>query len=94
MGRTVGIFWQQERVPASVDVGNIDAAIRTEKTVAGLRDQDAVLAADYGAAFAQSEFDYAGIEIVSPCPGDGFGGGSDGREIGRASCRERVSLTV
>src|SRR5205823_7766944 len=81
LGRTVGIFWQQERVPAAVDVGNIDSAIRAEKTVAGLRDQDAIHAADYGPAFAQSEFNDAGIEVVLFRPSDGFGGWGDGREI-------------
>lgn len=79
--RAIGIFGQQESVPASINIGNVDSAIGAEKAVASLSDEDAMVTADEGAAFAKSEFDDAGIEIVLPGPILGFRRGGNAGEI-------------
>ncbi len=65
----VGIDGKQQGVAAAIDVGNIHAAVGADEAVMGLGDEHAVLAADDGAAFAQSEFDDAGIEVIFLRPG-------------------------
>ena len=84
-GGAVGIFGKQQRVSASVDVGDVDAAVGAEKAVVGFGDEDAVFAANYGAAFAQGQFDDAGVEGVLFRPCDGFVGGLDRGEIDEAA---------
>ncbi len=49
-GGTVGILGQQERVAASVDVGDVDRAVGADQAMAGFGDQDAALATHDAAA--------------------------------------------
>ena len=50
--RAVCIFGKQQRVAASVDVGDVDAAVGAQEAVVRLGDEDAVLAADDRATLA------------------------------------------
>ena len=52
-----------------------------------LRDEHAILAADNGAAFAQSQFNNAGVQLVFLCPGDRIGRRFDRGEIDDAAFR-------
>ena len=86
-GGAIRIFGKQQGVAASVDVGNIDAAVGAEEAVVGFGDQNAVLAADNGPALAHSEFDNAGIERVLFRPRDGISGGLDAGQVDEAAFR-------
>ena len=66
--RAVRIGRQEQRVAATIDVGDVHAAVGTDETMMGLGDQHAVLAPDNGAALAQRELDQAGIQIVLLLP--------------------------
>ena len=70
-GGTVGIFRKQERVTASVDVGDINRAVGADQAVVGFRDQHAALAADDAAALGDGQFDDTRIEIVATRPAPG-----------------------
>ena len=48
-GGAVGIFRQEQSVPPSIDIRDIDAAVGAQKSVMRLGDQHAVLAADHSA---------------------------------------------
>src|SRR5271170_1067683 len=54
---------------AAVDIGNINAAIGTDKSVMRLSDEHAVRATNDGPALAQRKFNHAGIEriLFRPC---------------------------
>src|ERR1700722_4702104 len=60
-GGAVGIFGEQQRVTASVDVGDVDATVGAEKAVMRFGNEHAVLTADDGTALAPGTFDHAGI---------------------------------
>ena len=70
---------------ATADVGDVDAAVGADESVVCLGNEDSVFAADDGAAFAQGEFDDAGVEIVLPGPGFRFDGRLDRGEVDEAA---------
>ena len=79
-GGTVGIFGKQESVAATVDVGNVHAAVGTDEAVAGFGDEHPALTADDSFALSESDFGDAGVEIVTAGPGAGGCRGMDGLE--------------
>src|SRR4029077_13392171 len=48
----IGIFGKKHSVPASIDVGDIDAVVGTQKSMMRLSDENSVLAANDSTAFA------------------------------------------
>src|ERR1700676_3428081 len=84
-GGAVWIFGKQQRVTASLDVGDVDAAVSAEKAMVRLGDQHAVFAPNDGAAFAQGQFDDAGVEGILFRPRTGFLGGMNRGEIDEAA---------
>src|ERR1700678_2000346 len=74
-GGTVRIYRQKQRVTATIDVGDVNAAVGADETKARLRDKHAVFSPDNRAALAQREFDDTCLEAISLCPRDGLGGG-------------------
>ncbi len=70
---------------ASVDIGDVDAAVGAEKSVVSFGDEDAVLATDDRPAFAQCEFDDAGVERILFRPRDRFVGWLDRVQVDDAS---------
>src|SRR5260370_31335657 len=66
----VRIGGQQQSMAAAIDVGDIDAAVRANESVARFSNENAILAPDDRAALAQGEFDDRGMEFVLLCPGD------------------------
>jgi len=83
----VRVQGKQESMPASVHIGDVDAVVGAQEAVMGFGDEDAVPAADNGAALPHGELDHARIESVLFCPGARFGGRLDGGEIDEATFR-------
>src|SRR5438045_5617624 len=79
-------------MPASVDIGNVDATICAKKTVLRLGDESAILAANDGAAFAQRKLDDASVKAVLFCPRDRIGRWRDGGKLDQSPLGFRDDL--
>ena len=76
-GGAVGIVGQQERVAASVNVGDVHRAVGADQAVASFGDQDAAFAPHDAAALPDGELDDASVELIALGPAAGSGGGFD-----------------
>ncbi len=73
----VGVFRKQSACPPPLTLETSTPLLAQRKPWLCFGDEYAVLAADDGAAFAQRQFDDAGIEGILFCPRDGFCGRFD-----------------
>ena len=80
-GGTVRIVGEQERVAASVYVGDVHGAVGADKTVASFGDQDAALAPHDAAALPDGQFDRSSIKVIAFRPAARRGGGFDFIEV-------------
>src|SRR5438128_940012 len=74
---------------ATIDVGDIDSAVRANESMIGLSDQHAILAANHSSALAHGELDHAGIERILLCPHNGFSRRFNGGQIDQPPLRLR-----
>ena len=64
----VGIFGQQQRVAAAIDVGNVHSTVGADQAVTRFRDQHAALAPHHAPALRQRQFDDSGINFDIAAP--------------------------
>src|SRR5947209_7819090 len=91
-GGLIGVFGQQQSMPAAIHVRHVNAAIGTHEAVTSLSYQHTVLSADQAFAFTNREFRYAWVDMKSFTPGAGCRGRTNRVQINEFSLSLRDDL--